>query len=59
MPSLRPLLSGHPVRLADAATAIGPELEQVAKILTEEQLCTTLTPALSSGYTDLVTNATC
>lgn len=58
LPALRLLLSGRPVPLDEAARVVGAEVEQVAKILTEEQLCASLTPELSSGYTGLVTNAT-
>ncbi|WP_030372865.1 JmjC domain-containing protein [Streptomyces rimosus] len=58
LPALRLLLSGRPVHLAEAVQTIGAEVEQVAKILTEEELCASLTPELSSGYTGLVTNAT-
>lgn len=57
-PALRLLLSGNPVRLDEAARAVGPEAEQVAKILAREELCAILTPELSLGYTGLATNAT-
>lgn len=57
LPALRLLLSGHPVHLAEAAADVGAEIEQVAQILTQEELCAVLTPELSSGYTGLVTNA--
>ncbi|MFD9107041.1 JmjC domain-containing protein [Streptomyces bottropensis] len=57
LPALRLLLSGHPVQLDQAASQVGAEVEEVAKILTEEELCAPLTAELSSGYTDLVTNA--
>lgn len=56
-PALRLLLSGHPVHLAKAAALVGAEVEQVAEILTQEEICAVLTPELSSGYTGLVTNA--
>ncbi|WP_328381825.1 cupin domain-containing protein [Streptomyces sp. NBC_00400] len=59
LPALRLLLSGHPVHLAHAATAVGAEVEELATILTDEELCAPLTTELSSGYTDLVTNAAC
>lgn len=59
LPALRLLLSGHPVHLAQAATAVGAEVEELATILTDEELCAPLTPELSSGYTGLVTNAAC
>ncbi|MEY9948566.1 JmjC domain-containing protein [Kitasatospora sp. GAS1066B] len=59
LPALRMLLSGQPVRLEEAAHTLGNEVEDVAKILTEEDLCASLTPELFSGYTDLVTNAGC
>jgi hypothetical protein len=36
---------------------VGAEVEQVAEILTQEEICTVLTPDLPSGYTGLVTNA--
>ncbi|MFF4991394.1 JmjC domain-containing protein [Streptosporangium saharense] len=57
LPSLRLLLSGDPVRLADATAVTGNTVERVAKILVEEELCAWLTPELSSGYTDLIMNA--
>ncbi|MFD9973238.1 JmjC domain-containing protein [Streptomyces sp. NPDC059017] len=57
LPGLRVLLSGRPVRLDEAARSVGAEVETLAKILVEEELCTSLTPELSSGYTGLVTNA--
>jgi cupin superfamily protein len=56
-PALRLLLSGNPVHLDEAVRAVGTEVEQVAKILIKEELCASLTPELSSGYTGLVTNA--
>lgn len=57
IPALRLLLSGNPVRLDEAARAVGTVVEHVAKILIKEELCASLTPELSSGYTGLVTNA--
>ncbi|MGW8504336.1 hypothetical protein [Streptomyces sp. CLCI03] len=57
-PALALLLSGHPVNIADAAERTGPDVEQLAEILMKEELCTELTPALSSAYTGLVTTAT-
>ncbi|MFJ6568799.1 JmjC domain-containing protein [Streptomyces sp. NPDC091292] len=57
LPGLRLLLSGHPVRLDVAARTVGAEVEALATILVEEELCASLTPELSSGYTDLVTSA--
>ncbi|MCG3039722.1 cupin domain-containing protein [Streptomyces sp. S1A] len=57
LPGLRLLLSGHPVRLDEAAQVVGAEVEALAKILVEEELCANLTPELSSGYTDLVMSA--
>ncbi|MEU6230804.1 cupin domain-containing protein [Streptomyces sp. NPDC047042] len=57
LPALRLLLSGHPAHLDQAASQVGVEVEHVAKILTEEELCAPLTPELSSGYTGLVTSA--
>ncbi|MEC3995274.1 cupin domain-containing protein [Actinacidiphila sp. DG2A-62] len=57
LPALRLLLSGHPAHLTQAAAQVGAEVEQVAHILVQEELCATLTPELSSGYTGLVTNA--
>ncbi|MDJ0346302.1 cupin domain-containing protein [Streptomyces sp. H10-C2] len=57
LPGLRMLLSGHPVHLDDAARVVGAEIEVLAKILVEEELCANLTPELSSGYTGLVTSA--
>ncbi|MFD0314670.1 JmjC domain-containing protein [Streptomyces flavalbus] len=58
LPALRLLLSGRPVHIEEAASQVGAEVEQVAKILTEEELCAPLTAELLSGYTDLVTSAT-
>ncbi|MEV7937195.1 cupin domain-containing protein [Kitasatospora sp. NPDC088264] len=59
LPALRMLLGGQPVRLDEAARLVGSEVGDVAKILTEEELCASLTPELFSGYTGLVTNADC
>ncbi|AWL39937.1 MULTISPECIES: JmjC domain-containing protein [unclassified Streptomyces] len=56
LPGLRTLLSGHPVRLDEATHAAGTGIKALAKILVEEELCATLTPALFSGYTGLVTS---
>ncbi|MEW2120488.1 cupin domain-containing protein [Streptomyces sp. NPDC005474] len=55
--ALRLLLSGRPVQLEQAAAVVGAEVAEVAEILVKEELCATLTPELSSGYTGLVTNA--
>ncbi|MCX4632883.1 cupin domain-containing protein [Streptomyces sp. NBC_01443] len=52
------LLSGHPVRIADAAETTGLDVAQLAEILVKEEVCTELTPVLSSAYTGLVTDAT-
>ncbi|MER7853663.1 cupin domain-containing protein [Streptomyces bacillaris] len=57
LPSLRLLLSGRPVPLAQAVSVVGAEAAAVAEILVKEELCAVLTPELSSGYTGLVTNA--
>lgn len=57
VPALRLLLSGRPVPLDQAATVVGAEVAEVAEILVKEEMCATLTPELSSGYTGLVTNA--
>lgn len=57
-PALALLLSGHPVDIAVAAEKTGLDVEQLADILLKEELCTELTPALSSAYTGLVTTAT-
>ncbi|MEV5592883.1 cupin domain-containing protein [Streptomyces sp. NPDC052496] len=59
LPALRLLLSGSPVPLAQAAAVVGAEAAEVAEILVKEEICATLTPELSSGYTGLVTNAVC
>lgn len=56
-PALRLLLSGHPVVLAEAETAVGSEIHAVARLLVKEGLCAPLTDELFSGYTGLVTNA--
>ncbi|MEI5098623.1 cupin domain-containing protein [Streptomyces sp. PmtG] len=57
VPALRLLLSGRPVPLERAAALVGAEVAEVAEILVKEELCATLTPELSSGYTGLVMNA--
>ncbi|MET7717439.1 cupin domain-containing protein, partial [Streptomyces sp. NPDC005407] len=57
VPALRLLLSGKPVSLEQAAAVVGAEVAEVAEILVKEEICATLTPELSSGYTGLVTNA--
>lgn len=57
VPALRLLLSGRPVPLDLAAAVVGAEVAEVAEILVKEELCATLTPELSLGYTGLVTNA--
>ncbi|MEU9194997.1 JmjC domain-containing protein [Streptomyces hundungensis] len=57
VPALRLLLCGRPVPLERAAAVVGAEVAEVAKILVKEELCATLTPELSSGYTGLVMNA--
>lgn len=57
LPALRLLLSGQPVNLDQAAGVAGDAVKRVAEILTEEELCASLTPELSSGYTGLVTSA--
>ncbi|MFD8978596.1 JmjC domain-containing protein [Streptomyces sp. NPDC059564] len=57
-PALTLLLSGHPVRIADAAATTGVDVAQLAEILVKEEVCTELTSDLSSGYTGLVTAAT-
>jgi hypothetical protein len=59
LPSLRVLLSGRPVHLDQAASAMGAEVAEVAAILVEEEICAPLTPELSLGYTGLVTSALC
>ncbi|MFB7473729.1 JmjC domain-containing protein [Kitasatospora sp. NPDC056184] len=58
LPALRPLLSGRPVPLEQAAVTVGDEIHEVADILIKEDLCAPLTDELSSGYTGLVTVAT-
>ncbi|MFE7464401.1 JmjC domain-containing protein [Streptomyces sp. NPDC057499] len=57
LPGLQALLSGHPVRLDETTHSMAAELKDLAKILVREELCASLTPELSSGYTGLVTNA--
>ncbi|MFD7081811.1 hypothetical protein [Streptomyces sp. NPDC059918] len=57
-PALALLLSGHPVDIAGAAEKTGLDVEQLAEILLKEELCTELTPALSSACTGLVTTGT-
>ncbi|MER5869333.1 cupin domain-containing protein [Streptomyces sp. NPDC002044] len=53
-PSLRALLSGHPVRLNGA----DDDLITLANLLISEGLCETLTDVSSSAYTGLVTPVT-
>ncbi|MFI1306902.1 JmjC domain-containing protein [Streptomyces sioyaensis] len=57
VPALRLLLSGKPVPVEQAAAIVGAEVAEVAELLVKEEICATLTPELSSGYTGLVTNA--
>ncbi|MFZ3560819.1 JmjC domain-containing protein [Streptomyces sp. BH055] len=57
LPSLRLLLSCKPVQLDQVTPAVGAEVNDIAAILVEEEICAPLTPELSSGYTGLVTNA--
>ncbi|MEU7434520.1 cupin domain-containing protein [Streptomyces sioyaensis] len=57
VPALRLLLSGKPVPVEQAAAVVGAEVAEVAEVLVKEEICATLTPELSSGYTGLVTNA--
>ncbi|MER6557721.1 cupin domain-containing protein [Streptomyces sp. NPDC001027] len=57
MPSLRLLLSGRPVDLDQVVPVVGTEVVDVAEVLVKEEMCSPLTPELSSGYTGLVTNA--
>ncbi|MBB5934345.1 JmjC domain-containing protein [Streptomyces zagrosensis] len=57
VPALRLLLSGKPVPLRQAAAVVGTDVAEVAEILVKEEICATLTPELSSGYTGLVTSA--
>ena len=56
-PALGLLLSGHPVDIAEAAEKTGVDVAQLAEILMKEEVCTVLTPALSSAYTGLITSA--
>ncbi|MGW1989597.1 JmjC domain-containing protein [Embleya sp. NPDC001921] len=56
LPAARLLLSGHPVHL-NGDTPVDGLTRGLAEVLTREGLCAILTPELSSGYTDLVTNA--
>ncbi|WP_406453454.1 cupin domain-containing protein [Streptomyces sp. NBC_00876] len=55
-PALNHLLSGRPVDIAETAARTGVDVEGLAGILLKEELCTELTPELSSAYTGLVTN---
>ncbi len=57
-PALALLLSGHPVDISDVAAKTGVDVEQLAEILLKEEVCTELTPVLSSAYTGLVTTGT-
>ncbi|TWP47401.1 cupin [Lentzea tibetensis] len=54
LPALRLLLSGAPVDLTEVESATGVEVEGLAAVLIEEELCAELTAELRSGYTDLV-----
>jgi Cupin superfamily protein len=53
-PALRVLLSGHPVPLQ----AADPDTQELARLLVEEGLCTTLSDESSSGYTGLLSPVT-
>ncbi|MDQ3576608.1 MAG: hypothetical protein M3443_03195 [Actinomycetota bacterium] len=57
-PALDALLSGHPVKIADLASATGLDVAQLVDVFLKERICAPLTPELSSGYTDLVTELT-
>jgi hypothetical protein len=52
---LTEMLSGRPVVIEQCAARTSVDAARVAQILIEEDLCTELSPALSSGYTGLVT----
>ncbi|TVT31259.1 cupin [Amycolatopsis rhizosphaerae] len=58
-PALTPLLSGHPVDLAELTTATGIDAAIVAGPLLKEGVCAELTEALSSGYTGLIQTGPC
>jgi hypothetical protein len=45
------------VYLDSLALKTGLDVNALAKVLMEEEICAPLTPELSSGYTGLVTNA--
>lgn len=59
LPALRLLLSGHPVPVDQASSQTGINVRQLADVLIEEGICAEATPELLSGYTDLVTDASC
>jgi hypothetical protein len=55
LPALRPLLSGHPVILADITAHTGIDTAILAQALTTAGLCTETTPALAAGYDGMIT----
>jgi hypothetical protein len=56
-PALRPLLSGMPVRIEEITAATEVDAMVLAEALMREGICAELTDELSSGYTDLLTDA--
>jgi hypothetical protein len=58
-PALDRLLSGRPVHVAKLGDQTGMDVHALAGLLVREGICVALTPELSSGYTGLVTNASC
>lgn len=56
-PALRLLLSGLPVSIEEISAATAVDAMVLAEALMREGICAELTDELSSGYTDLVTDA--
>jgi hypothetical protein len=54
LPALELLLSGVPVNVADVSAATGVDAAELATVLTNEDLCAEVTPALAVGYADWV-----
>ena len=55
LPTLRPLLSGHPASVRGIAAATGINAAALADMLIAEGLCAEITPDLAAGYTGMVT----
>lgn len=51
--ALRLLLSGHPVSIAKVSSACGVNVQELADVLVEEEVCAEVTDELASGYVGL------